>query len=163
LEKATADLLDYAVDREDIKWLLARVPQAASVPQQTVAYELQILKIIGVGWGLSFYLPSGGFKQQLQEAYWAAVRDVSRQLSSAAGLLAGQDIDYFQVLKERLETYVEALENAPEAPEPAAAIAPVFAASCGNGTDLFALHAGKRMFTAALTNVRAYLETIKYI
>ena len=44
LEKAEADLLDFAVDREDVKWLMDRLPEQADIKRVTVEYELQILK-----------------------------------------------------------------------------------------------------------------------
>ena len=56
IEKAGADLLDFALDREDVNWLMDRLPQEADIKRVTVEYELQILKIIGVGWSLSYYL-----------------------------------------------------------------------------------------------------------
>ena len=44
LEKAGEDLLDFAVDREDVKWLMDRLPAKADIKRVTVEYELQILK-----------------------------------------------------------------------------------------------------------------------
>lgn len=44
LEKAGEDLLDFAVDREDVKWLMDRLADKADIKRVTVEYELQILK-----------------------------------------------------------------------------------------------------------------------
>jgi len=44
LEKAGADLLDFAVDRENVKWLMDQLPEQADIKRVTVEYELQILK-----------------------------------------------------------------------------------------------------------------------
>ncbi len=44
LEKAGEDLLDFAVDRVDVKWLMDRLPEEADIKRVTVEYELQILK-----------------------------------------------------------------------------------------------------------------------
>jgi hypothetical protein len=72
--------------------------------------------------------------------------------------MTGQDIDYFQVLKDRLDMYVAALSQNPEAPEPATVIGPVFAETCGNREDIFTAMAGSKMFLSTLTNVRRYLD-----
>ena len=44
LEKAGEDLLDFAVDRGDVKWLMDRLPEKADIKRVTVEYELQIVK-----------------------------------------------------------------------------------------------------------------------
>jgi len=82
-------------------------------------------------------------------------------LSSTTGMMIGQDIDYFQVLKGRLDTYVDALSRNPEAPEPATVIGPEFASICGNKDDMFTYMTGAKMFLATLTNVRKYLEAVE--
>ena len=56
VEQGGEDLFNYAVERDDIKWLMGQLPQEADVRPATVEYELQILKIVGVGWAISFYL-----------------------------------------------------------------------------------------------------------
>jgi len=161
LEKAGADLLDFAVDREDVKWLMNRLPPEADIKRAAVEYELQILKIIGVGWSLSYYLANSPRKTALLEKYWEAINEFSRSLSTTAEYMTGQNIDYFQILKERLDRYVAALSENPAAPEPALVIGPEFARICGNENDIFTFMTGSKMFISTINKVKAYLEAIK--
>ena len=125
VEQAGEDLFNYAVERDDIKWLMEQLPQEAGAKPTTIEYELQILKIVGVGWGISYYLEgTPGRKNKMLELYWHAINDFSKQLSETTGLMIGQDIDYFEILKTRLNDYVEAMGTDPEASDPAVLIGP---------------------------------------
>jgi hypothetical protein len=42
IEKTGEDLFDFAIDREDVKWLMERLPPEADVKRTTVEYELAI-------------------------------------------------------------------------------------------------------------------------
>ena len=161
LEKAGEDLLDFAVDREDVKWLMDRLPEEADIKRVTVEYELQILKIIGVGWSLSYYLENSPQKTALQELFWNSVNEFSRGISASTEYLIGHNIDYFQILKDRLHMYVAALEKHPDAPEPALVIGPEFARVCGNVDDIFTFMTGSKMFISTINKVKEYLEVIK--
>jgi hypothetical protein len=161
IAKVRQDLLDYAVDREDVNWLMARLPQEADIKRVTVEYELQILKIIGVGWSLSYYLENSPQKTELLESYWNSINEIARGISTTTEYMIGQNIDYFQILKERLEMYVAALERHPDAAEPALVIGPEFARICGNVDDIFTFMTGSKMFISTLNRVKQYLEAIK--
>jgi len=161
LEKAGADLLDFAVDRDDVKWLMDRLPQEADIKRVTVEYELQILKIIGVGWSLSYYLANSPQKTELLEKYWEAINEFSRGISTTTEYMIGQNIDYFQIIKDRLDMYVAVLSKNPDAPEPARVIGPEFAGICGNVDDIFTFMTGSKMFISTISKVKAYLEAIK--
>jgi hypothetical protein len=160
IEKIRDDLFDFAVDREDVKWLMERLPEEASVRPGTVEYELQILKIISVGWSISYYLENNPLKKAVLELFWTAIYEFSRRLSETTGLMIGQGIDYFQILKDRLDMYVNALAQNPDIPEPSAVIGPEFARSCGNIDDIFAFMTGSKMFISTTGRVRKYLEAI---
>lgn len=69
LEQAGEDLFNFAIDREDVKWLLAQLPEQTEVKLSTVEYELQILKIISVGWGTAYLLENSPNKTPLLELY----------------------------------------------------------------------------------------------
>ena len=161
LEKAGEDLLDFAVDREDVKWLMDRLPAEADIKRVTVEYELQILKIIGVGWSLSYYLENSPQKTELLETYWGAINEFSQGISTTTEYMIGQNIDYFQILKDRLDKYVTALSKNPDAPEPAQVVGPEFARICGNVDDIFTFMTGSKMFISTINKVKAYLEVIK--
>ncbi|MFH2219976.1 MAG: hypothetical protein ABII68_10010 [Pseudomonadota bacterium] len=161
IEKAGEDLFNFAVDRKDIKTLMAHLPESADIKRVTVEYELQLLKIISVGWGLSYYLENSPRKDALSELYWSAVNQFSRSLSETTELMTGHEIDYFETLKNRLDMYLNALNRKPDAPEAVSAIGPEFARVCGNAEDVFTVMTGSRMFTLTIGGVKEYLEVIK--
>jgi len=160
-KKAGEDLFHFAIDREDAKMLMAHLPEEADIKRSTVEYELQILKIISIGWCISYCLENGAQKNRLLESYWQAVHEFSQSISTATGLMIGNNIDYFQILKERLDMYVAAMTQKPDAPEPAVVIGPEFARTCGNMDDVFTVMTGSRMFIATIGSVKEYLDTIK--
>lgn len=160
MEKAAEDLFNYAIDREDVKWLMTRLPKEADIKRTTVEYELQILKIISVGWSISYSLEDSPQKDPLSSLYWEAVYEFSQNLSSTTEMMTGHDIDYFQILKDRLDMYVKALGQKPDAPEPAIVIGPEFAKTCGNGDDIFTFMTGSKMFVTTVSRVKEYLEVL---
>jgi len=159
-EKAGEDLFNFAINREDIKTLMSYLPEKADINLCKVEYELQILKIISTGWSISYYLENCARKNQLLEGYWKAVHEFSQSISTTTGWMIGNNIDYFQILKERLDMYVAAITQKTDAPEPAVVIGPEFARTCGNMDDVFTVMAGSRMFIATIGSVKEYLETI---
>ena len=161
LEKTGEDLLNFAVDREDVKWLMDHLPEEAEIKRAKVEYEIQILKIISVGWSISYYLENNPRKHALLKLYWGSINEFSQGLSTTTEYLIGQQIDYFQILKDRLNMYVNAMALKPDAPEPAVVIGPEFARICGNEADIFTFMAGSKMFISATGKVKAYLEAIK--
>ncbi len=158
IEKIGEDLFNFAIDREDVKWLMAHLAKEADIKRGSVEYELQMLKIISVGWSISYYLDEDPLKHHLLECYWHAVYQFSRDLSSTTELLTGQDIDYFQTLKDRLDMYVDVLAENPDASEPATVIGPVFARTCGNMDDIFTFMTGSKMFISTIIRVKEYFE-----
>ena len=160
IETAGQELFDYAIDREDVKWLLANLPEAADISRATVEYELQILKIISVGWSITYYLEDYPEKDPLQEWFWKAIFEFARGLTQTTELMIGQDIDYFQTLRDRLDMYVDTLSKNPDTEEPAGVVGPAFAYTCGNAEDIFTTMTGAKMFVTTITRVRAYLDAI---
>jgi hypothetical protein len=162
INQTVEDLFNYAVERDDIKWLMAQLPQETDVKPTSVEYELQILKIVGVGWGISYYLQgTPNRKATIMERYWQSINEFSKQLSETTGLMVGQDIDYFEILKKRLDLYVKTMEVDPDATDPSVLIGPVFADQCGNRDDIFASMTGTKLFANTITRVRQYLEAIR--
>lgn len=76
-----------------------RLPEEADIKRVTVEYELPILKIIAVGWSLSYYLENSPQKTALLELYWNSVNEFSRGISTTTEYMMGQNIDYFQVME----------------------------------------------------------------
>jgi len=162
IERAAEDLFNFAVDRKDVKALMADLHEAADIKRDTVEYELHILKIISVGWAIPYCLGNAPQKDLIGACYWQAVQNFSSSLSETFGLVVGQPIDYFQILKDRLETYLNALQERPDAPEPAVVIGPEFAGACGNRNDVFTVMTGSRMFLATIASVKTYLESLNW-
>ncbi|VEN75065.1 conserved hypothetical protein [Candidatus Desulfarcum epimagneticum] len=158
IQKAAGELFDFAVDRQDVKWLMERLHPEADINRTTVEYELQALKIVTVGWSVAYCLETSPLKQPLSESYWLRVRDFSNGISEAAKYMAGTDIDYFDILKTRLDMYVQTLSESGEKEEPASVIGPEFARICGNEQDLFTFMTGSKMFMSSSGRVREYLE-----
>jgi hypothetical protein len=162
IEQAGTDLFNYAIDREDVKYLVALLPKEAAVTPSKVEYELQLLKIITVGWSISYFLETSAVKPALLERYWQAVQQFALNLSDTTGRMIGQPVDYFAVVKERLDTYVAALAAQPAAPEPARVIGPEFAKACGRREDLFAFMTGSKMFFSTAARVKQYLGALDF-
>ena len=161
-DQAGEDLFNYAIEREDVKLLLEQLSPGAKVKPTTLEYELQILKIISVGWSISYYLVGTPRRNAaLGDLFWNAINNFSKELSQTAGLMTGADIDYFEILKRRLDQYIQAMEDNPQAHDPAVVIGPVFAEFCGNGDDIFASMAGTKIFANTVARVRQYLEAVK--
>ncbi len=159
--QACEDLFNYAIDREDVKWLMENLAPEADIKRTAVEYELAILKIISVGWSLSYYIAGGPRKDELLNRYWTAINEFSGDLSKTTEMMTGRKIDYFDVLKERLNMYLNALEQHPDAQDPATVIGPEFAKTCGNADDIFSFMTGSKMFISAVCRVKEYLEAIK--
>ncbi len=163
IEKAGEDLFNFAVDREDLKSIMSLLPEEADIKRETVEYELQILKFISTGWSITYFLENSQHKDRLVELYWKMVYQYSLSISEATDLMIGQKIDYFQILKERLEMYIEAMKEQPDAPEPAVIMGPEFARTCGNVADVFTVMAGSRMFKSTVGSVKEYFEKIQML
>jgi len=163
VEKTGEDLFNFAADREDVKSIMLLLPKEAEIKRETVEYELQILKFISTGWSIAYFLENSPHKDRLAQLYWETVYQYSLGISEATDLLIGQEINYFQILRERLARYIEAIKEQPDAPEPAVIIGPEFARTCGNVDDVFTVMAGSRMFKSTVGTVKGYLEKIQLL
>ncbi len=160
IEQTGRELFNFATDREDVKWLLAHLAAEAKLRPETVEYELQILKIISVGWSISYYLTDHELKAPLSQWYWEAVQEFSDKLSDTTGLLIGRDIDYFNVLKSRLDMYVDAMAATPAGSDAAQIIGARFAKACGAADNIFAFMTGSKMFINVTGQMNAYMDAI---
>ncbi|GAB6094458.1 hypothetical protein JCM14469_07100 [Desulfatiferula olefinivorans] len=156
LSAVCRNLAEYAVDREDINALVAALPRDREINTVTVDYELQLLKIVSVGWSLSAFMTDHPDKTVAAETFWGLIRDFSKDISNVTGLMIGQSIDYFQLLRQRLDHYVASLDRAVKSDDPASAIGPAFAAAC-KADDPFVTITGARVFTYTSAAVKDYL------
>jgi hypothetical protein len=153
------NLAEFAVDREDIKVFVHGLPKDQGINTVTVDYELQLLKIIAVGWSLSVFMEDKPEKNRAAETFWALIRDFSRSISDVTGLMIGHDIDYFELLKERFNDYVSSMDKAIKKDDPASAIGPAFAESCKQAGNPFVTITGARIFNLSVEAVREYLQS----
>ena len=161
IEQAAEDLFNFAIDRTDIKEVMLGLHEEADIKRHTVEYELPLLKIITVGWSISYFISHVPYKNEISEVYWNAVREFAQGLSETTELMAGKNINYFQVIKDRLNMYVNAMNANSKAKEPAVVIGPEFAGVCGNRDDTFTVMTGSRLFIATAGSIKSYLEEVK--
>ncbi len=162
VEELARNLASFAIDRTDLKSLMAALPPQNTLNMTTLEYELGILKILSVGWGISFYMAATDkHKAALTQNYWEMIRDISQNISTLTHATTGTKIDYFTILKERLDHFVGMLQENPSgATEPTAVIGPTFASACGSPDDPMAILTGTKMFTLSLGAVKAYLSAV---
>lgn len=163
VEKMARDLSSFAIDRADLKELLSVIPDDARLNITTIEYELQLLKILSVGWALSFFMPvTDKNKGPLTQIFWEYIREISGNISTLTQTTTGKPVDYFEILKERLNLYLEAMQKNPETEQnPAVIIGPAFASACYSENNPAAILTGTKMFTLTLGAVKEYLNAVK--
>ncbi|WP_462271129.1 hypothetical protein [Desulfobacter sp.] len=163
VDQAAENLSAFAIDRADIKSLLGTIPEGHPIDLNRLEYELAILKILSVGWGLAFYMPATDVnKTPLTQAFWEQIREISNNVSTLTQTTTGARVDYFAILKERLDTFVKQMqENQTQDADPTGIMGPVFADACGTPDDPMVILAGTKMFALTLGAVKEYLAAVK--
>ena len=160
VKEAGEALFNFAIDRGDLKLLMGNLPEDETVSPVTVEYEIQLLKILSVGWGISFFMEDSGTKKKLVEVFWHTVRDFSARISQITSSTSGKEVDYFSILKERVDRYVDVLNLNPGASNPVAIIGPEFARVCGSENNPHLILAGSKVFSLSIGGVRDYLAAV---
>lgn len=161
LAEVGQNLFNYAIERDDLKPILQSLPPESKIDPVAMEYEIQILRIVSVGWGIAYFSPDPALKEPLAQAYWHIVQQFSGSISTMSSASAGTDIDYFNVLKDRLDIYVKALNVFSDVEDPGPVIGHTFAKLCGDEEDMYVMIAGKRVFHLALAGVKGYLESVE--
>ncbi len=163
VEKFAANLSVFAINRDDLKELISLIPQNSDLNLTTIEYELQLLKIISVGWAISFYMPHADKnKKMLSQIYWSHIREISKNISNLTSVTSSKPIDYFEILKERLDKYVSVLQgNSNINTDVSSIIGSVFAEMCNIENDAIAILTGTKMFTLTLGAIKEYLDAVK--
>ncbi len=161
-EKCAENLANFAIDRTDLKEILNTLPADSGFNPTTVEYELQILKILSVGWAISLYIPSTDeTKQPLSNAYWGHIREIADNISSLTGTTTGKEIDYFEIIKERLDSYVDAMQANPDQETlPSSIMGKSFARACMSPDNAAVILAGEKMFVLTVGAVKEYLDSV---
>jgi hypothetical protein len=160
LEKVSENLVNFSVDRDDLNRIMTLLPEDEAIHRVTVEYEIPLLKIVSVGWAIAFFMEDQPAKKALLESFWQAIDEFSKGLSDVTNLTTGADINYFHMIKERVDTYVQALNMQPDAKDPAAVIGPTFAGICNTPDNAHVIMTGNRVFNAAIIGVKEYLAHI---
>ena len=162
IDTAADHLATYAFDKGGLTAILSRIPATEGVGRVGLEYEAQLLKIITVGWGISYFMDGRGEKQALVEATWNGIQTFSQNLDSVTHLMTGTQIDYFQIVRQRLDTYLTALRLEPGATDPVAVFGPAYARCCGQAANVHVIMAGNHVFAGTLEAVREYLGHIAF-
>ena len=164
VEKVAENLATFAIDRDDLKLMIQSIPEESNLNITTVEYELQILKILSVGWGIAFYMEAGKIKQNLTTLFWEHIREVSKNISTMTETTTGNAIDYFGILKNRLDHYVKLMQgNSTKASEPTEVMGPAFAQACQADDNAVATLLGTKMFTLCIGGVKEYLDAVEIL
>lgn len=159
LENICKNLAEYAVNRDEIKDLVTTLPGDQGINTITVDYELQLLKIVTIGWSISVYMVSNPKKSLFEVKFWELIREFSRDISNVTNLMIGQDIDYFDLIKNRFDTYLDAMEKSDSKADPASAIGPAFAELSKEKDNPFVIISGARLFNYSVRATKEYLES----
>lgn len=161
MDEVKERLVSFAINRDDLKAFLELISGEQDLDLVAIEYESQILKIISVGWGASFFLADSLFKNEISEAFWSAVNELSVDLSRVVSTTIGKEIDYFNIVKERLEQYVTALSHVGDAADPVSVIGPEFAKICGNENNVHVLMLGNRVFSFTVAGVKEFISSVE--
>ncbi|MCK5097116.1 MAG: hypothetical protein KAR45_03395 [Desulfobacteraceae bacterium] len=163
IEKFGENLSTFAINRDDLTELINAIPKESKLNLSIVEYELQILKIISIGWALAFYMPQSDInKKPLTEIYWTYIREISKNISNLTGVTTGQQIDYFDILKKRLDKYVGVLQGSPEKTTGTSTIiGSMFSELCNFKDNAAAILTGTKMFTYTVGAVKEYLDAVE--
>lgn len=162
VQELARNLAGFALDRTDLKNLLNALPMENDLNLTTMEYELGILKILSVGWGISFFMAaSDPNKAPLTTFFWEIVQEISQSISSLLETTTGTQMDYFSILRKRLDTYVQEMQkNSHGTIDPASVMGPAFAKACASPDNAMAILIGTKMFTLTLGAVKEYIHAV---
>jgi len=159
IQEISESLANFSLDRESVLFALSRLPDEDSLNKVTIEYEIQLLKILSVGWAVSYFMEDHSDKQSLIKNFWDVLFEFSKNISSVTSLSIGKEVDYFRALKDRIDIYLKALAESPQVKDPAAVIGPTFARLCGSTDNVHVIMAGNRIFHLSLEGVKHFLES----
>lgn len=160
IQEIGESLANFSLDRESVQFALSRLPDEHSINKVAIEYEIQLLKILSVGWAISYFMEDHSEKIPLIKKFWDVLFEFSKNLSSVTSLTIGKEVDYFRALKERIDIYLNALAEVPHVKDPASVIGPTFARLCGNTDNVHVIMAGNRVFHLSLEGVKHFLESV---
>ena len=163
IDELTEILSDFAIDRTEMHELLSNFPSETGFNRTTVEYEIQILRILGVGWGISYFIHDKLLKKVLSESYWNSIQELSNNLSRISSASMSDEFNYFDVIKERLDTYLAETKSLAGSDDPATVIGPKFAELCGHANNAVVIWLGCKMFQSVFNHLKTYLSGVEFI
>jgi hypothetical protein len=160
IQEIGESLANFSLDRESVQFALSRLPEEPFINKVAIEYEIQILKILSVGWAISYFMEDHLEKSTLIKKFWDVLFEFSKNLSSVTSISIGKEVDYFNALKERIDIYLKALAEVPHVKDPASVIGPTFARLCENTDNVHVIMAGNRIFHLSLKGVKHFLESV---
>jgi hypothetical protein len=160
IQEIGESLANFSLDRESVRFALSRLPDDLSINKVAIEYEIQLLKILSVGWAISYFMEEHSEKTPLITKFWDVLFEFSKNLSCVTSLTIGKEVDYFLALKERIDIYLKALAEVPHVKDPASVIGPTFARLCKNENNVHVIMAGNRIFHMSLEGVKHFLESL---
>lgn len=163
IDEVTETLFNFSIDRSDMQELLSHFSVDAKFNRTAIEYEIQILRILVVGWGISYFVKDNVHKEALSESFWNSIRDFSQNLSTISKVSMVKNFDYFDVMKQRLDTYIKQLNIQKNVNEPAAVVGPTFAELCGHSEEAVVVWLGNKMFKSVLYQIQTYLSNVQFV
>lgn len=151
-------LFSYSVSRDDLKNIAKETIENSNAEEAALLYELQILKIITAGVSINYLIESQEKKNEISKIYWEYILEFSKSVTEATRKYSNVDIDYFEVIKDKLNYYLKELSQNKAAAEPACVIGPAFAVQCLLPEDTFVILAGAKLFKGVLGGLKIYYE-----
>lgn len=153
------NLANFSLDRESVSYALSRLPEDDLINKVTVEYEIQLLKILSVGWAISYFMEDHPEKNLLIKKFWDVLFEFSKNISSVTSISIGKEVDYFRTLKDRIDYYINVLSATPDVKDTVAVIGQSFADLCGCKDNVHVIMAGNRVFYNALEGVKHCFES----
>jgi hypothetical protein len=163
IREISEKLSDYAIDRAEMKFLLDCLPPEIKINHTTIEYELQLLRILAVGWSINYYVQDDLLKQSISEYYWNLIQQFSNNISTISSASTNQAINYFQIIKQRLDTYLDEFNNLKQADDPTTVIGPIFAELCGHPENAIVIWLGSKMFQSILSKIKIFLSDAQFV
>jgi len=150
-------LLNIAVNQRETKADLSAVRNDEPLNWIAVEYEMQLLRIVAVGWAVAYFGDQARGPEGLAEAYWEGVQTYGSAVSAMTQPVLGSGADYFGTVRQRLDHYVQVMTHFSNVTDPARVIGPTFAKLSGCEASEAVIRLGGRVFSRCLARVQQLL------
>jgi hypothetical protein len=152
-------LLNIAVNQRETKADLEGIETEVPVNWVAVEYEVQLMRIVTVGWAISYFSDETSVPDRLAETFWEGVQVYCSAVSAMTEPVLGSGADYFATVRQRLDHYVRVMTHFADAADPVRIVGPTFAKLCGCEGSREVIDLGRRVFSRCLARVQKQLMT----